>query len=141
MNPFDDGVALLTKLHKIGVHFQYSQKRRSDLWEMSKNLGGPTIKFAMDYNETRVAAQTGHLKTVVRPSKGLKGYAINNPNQLPPISEVEWECTAEFLCVFQISGLHTTIVQAEAAHTGAIGHVFKVRMMRTSVLPLRKWLT
>ena len=93
---FQKECSCLQKFHKIGVHFQLSQKRRLDLMDLSEKFNGPKIKFQMAYNETRVSAQRGFLLSVARLNKGIKGYMTEHPRELPEVSNDEWDSLAEF---------------------------------------------
>ena len=97
---------------------------------LSEKFNGPNIKLKMAYNDTRMSSQRGYLRTVARMNKGIKAYMAEHPRELPEITVDEWDAMVEFLCIFEISGLHTPIVQTEQAYTGGLGFVFKRRMLK-----------
>ena len=55
VNPFEAGVSLYTKVHKMAAHFSYGT-RRSKLHDIAQSIGGPMIRLNLDLSTTSVAS-------------------------------------------------------------------------------------
>lgn len=76
VNPFDEGVALISRAHKMGTYFGYSN-RQSELSEVGKALGGcADIKIKVNYNTTRIASVHGLLHSELRLNRALKAFDL-----------------------------------------------------------------
>ena len=84
----------------------------------------PKIKFAIDLNGTRVAAQHGLLLSALRLNRTVKVYAAQTPSPWA-LSDTQWAAAAEFEGVLSITKTMSTYAQSEAAFLGAYGAVLK----------------
>ena len=75
VNPFEEGVSLYTKAHKMAAHFSYGS-RRNKLIEIAKSINGPEIRLKLDLNTTRVASVRELFFSELRMNKSLRMYCI-----------------------------------------------------------------
>lgn len=71
INPFQEGVDLVSRAHKMGTYFGYSN-RQNELEQVCKELGDvATVRIQVDFNSTRIAAVHGLLYSEIRLNRGL----------------------------------------------------------------------
>ena len=74
INPFDGGLSLYDKAHKMAAHFSYGN-RRSKPHDITKTIGGPMIRLKLDLNTTRVASICILFALALRINKSLRMYS------------------------------------------------------------------
>lgn len=126
INPFPEGVELMSLFHKMATHFSYGS-RRAELRQAGASLGpgvAPDITVKVDLNGTRVAAPHGLLLSSIRMNRALRLYSIHHPEAFV-VSVDDWKTCAEFEAVLNISQLTTELAQKENAFVAAIFPLIK----------------
>jgi hypothetical protein len=143
VNPFPEGVALISRAHKLGTYFGYST-RANDLEEVGKKLGNvPNVKIQVDYNTTRISAVHGLLYSEIRLNRGLKAYDLEfSPGW--DFKAEDWPVIADFEAVLNATRQTATLSQVEkdfmAAFTCLIKSMAlsKLRASTMQVIELKK---
>jgi len=128
VNPFTGGTDLMTLFHNVAKYFSYST-RLDALHALGRSLGDkqvPLIKFQLDLNGTRIAAEFNLLHSCVRLHKALRLYAMHNPGALPAISDDDWRAASEFEAVLHATSLITKLAQHEKLYNAAYGPLIKI---------------
>lgn len=122
----------------MATHFSYSM-RLDELHDcVVKDSSGnviaqPRVRFQLDLNGTRVAAQHGLLLSSIRLNRSVKVYAAQS-NPTWALSGEQWQSMAEIEAVLDITRTMSTLAQSESSFLGAYGPVLKAMTM----LRLRK---
>lgn len=129
INPFVEGVQLMKVARAMATHFSYSTRREELYACVVKDSDGntveqPQIKFSIDLNGTRVAAQHGLLYSALRLNRSVKVYAAQT-SPTWALTEVQWQSLAEVEGVLDITKTMSTLSQSESAFLGAYGPVLK----------------
>jgi hypothetical protein len=124
VNPFQEGVDLVQRAHKLGAYFGYST-RRENLEIVGKTLGNvPDIKIQVDYNTTRIAAVHGLLHSELRLNRALRAYEVQfNPGWA--FKADDWQAVAEFEGVLNCTRVTSTLAQRERGFNGAFTPLIK----------------
>lgn len=129
VNPFPEGVALLKAARAMATHFSYSN-RLDELHacvvkdNQGNSISQPQIRFAIDLNGTRIAAQHGLLYSALRLNRSVKVYvAQSSPSWA--LSDTQWQSLSELESVLDITKTMSTLSQSEAIFLGAYGPVLK----------------
>ena len=129
VNEFALGRGVMSRAHKMGVHFSYG-KRPQVLSAIAKELSSvPDVKLKVDNNTTRVASEHGLLLSVLRMNRPLKMYKFRNPSAFV-IEDGDWTAWAEFEAVLHISQVLTTLAQYETKYVAAFGPLVKMRVYK-----------
>ena len=125
VNPFPAGKAAMAEAHKFATHFSRSRDKRLPIYhECCKRTGCPSLIPEVNQNGTRIAANHGELKPLIRTVPGNIEYSklsLDNPQ----VSPETWQILAEFDSVLNSTALLTTAAQYEAAWTGAYRHIIR----------------
>ena len=131
INPFPECQDLLSRLHKLGVHFSFST--RFDTMILMLDTAGvrsPRIRIAVDLNTTRVSACLNLIHSALRMHKLLLVYAAANP--LSPVAKVsyaDYVVLAQLEAIARCSATCAVLVQTEQYFTKAIGFPLHMRML------------
>ena len=120
VNPFQAGVDLVLRAHKMGTHFGYSN-RQNELETVCKELGDvPVVSIQVDYNTTRVAAVHGLLFSEIRLNRGLKAYEIKHKPgwEFNKVGD-DWAKIRDFEGVLNTTRTTSTLAQIEKYFMGA----------------------
>ena len=86
VNPFDAGVSLYDKAHKMAAHFSYGS-RRNTLHDIAKSIDGPEIRLQLDLSTTRIASIHMLFFSELRMNKSLRMYSATG--------NYDWSLTTE----------------------------------------------
>ena len=131
INPFPECQDLLSRLHKLGVHFSFSTRfGKMILMLASADIRSPKIRIAVDLNTTRVSACLNLIHSALRMHKLLLIYAAANP--LSPVAKVsyaDYVVLAQLEAIARCSATCAVLVQTEQYFTKAIGFPLHMRML------------
>lgn len=113
----------------MAVYFSYSSRLDALHACVVKDSEGntipqPSIRFAIDLNGTRIAAQHGLIQSSLRLSRSVKVYEAQS-NQSWALKQEQWQSLAEFEGILDITKTMSTLAQSEAIFLGAYGPVLK----------------
>lgn len=122
VEPFPEGVQLMSKVHNLAKHFSYGE-RLAKLHEFCKLTGTACITPKLDLNGTRISAQYNLLLSTLRLMRGYNAYiaavgVTDATVQKLALSASEWEAIAEFEAVLQVTKTSTVVAQNEKDFTG-----------------------
>ena len=118
INPFQEGVDLVSRAHKMGTYFGYSN-RQNELEQVCKELGDvATVRIQVDFNSTRIAAVHGLLYSEIRLNRGLKAYELKHKPGWAFKGE-DWVYARDFEGVLNATRLTSTLAQVEKDYMGA----------------------
>jgi hypothetical protein len=122
-NPFDEGQAVMKRMHNLCKEFSWS-KRRNALQDICRRES-VNIKYItpkLDLNTTRVASQQGMLESVIHLRKAMNVYVdergSGSDRESKRVAELEvssqqWKASAEMEAVLNVVRKHSTVVQFE----------------------------
>lgn len=124
VNPFAQGVELVTRAHKVGAYFGYSS-RHDDLMKVADTIGNsPSIRIKVDYNTTRIASVHGLLHSLLRLNRPLKAYDAQYSPKWDFKGE-DWTVAAEFEAVLNATRITSTLAQIEKDYMASFTMLIK----------------
>ena len=127
VNPFPEGALVMKVAHDMGKYFSYST-RHSDLVDCCKAAGAAAIRVKLDVNGTRVTAQHGLLRSLLRLNKALKLFQMKySPTWA--LEPMDWENIRFFEGILSIADEASKLSQHEKLFLGAISAVVKIDML------------
>ena len=118
VEPFPDGVALMSDLGEFAKHYSYGT-RLAELHNCCDVVDSPKLKITIDHNTTRVNSKGRLLLPMMRMNKGLKLHRDQNKDiKALQITDEKFVQGAEFEAVLDATRKYTTLVQHESACNG-----------------------
>ena len=124
INPFEAGVSFVSRAHKLGTYFGYSD-RYEKLAVICTSLGDVAkIKIAVDYNTTRISSVHGLLLSEIRLNRALRAYDLQHKPGWE-FAEGDWATATEFEAVLNATRVTATLAQIERGYMGAFTCLIK----------------